>query len=82
MVLVLADKPKHKTASGILLAEEWKTYPLTGKVLAIGDGVAQVKVGDRIMFERYSSIILEDDQRLTKEGSIFAILGEEDEADA
>jgi len=39
IVLIKADKPKEATASGILLAETWKTYPHTGEVIAVGPDV-------------------------------------------
>jgi len=74
--LIKADKSKDKTTSGILLKEEWKSLPMSGEVLAIGPEVSRVKVGDRVVFERYSSIILDDDQRLAKESSILGITDE------
>ena len=72
IVLIQADKPREKTASGLLLVEEWKTLPPTGTVLAIGPDVKTVKVGDRVMFGRYGSIILENDLRLCQERHIHA----------
>lgn len=78
LVLVLADKPKEKSTSGILIAEEWKSLPPTGTVLAVGPLVQEVKVGDRILFERYGSVILPDDKRVCKESHILAVLEGED----
>lgn len=72
IVLIQADKPKEKTASGLYIKEEWKTLPPTGTVVAIGHDVGQVSVGDRVVFERYGAIILENDQRLCKESHILA----------
>lgn len=74
-VLIRADKPKDKTESGLLIVENWKTLPATGVVVALGpdaqmeyiDGentLNWVRKGDRVMFERYGSVILEDDLRL------------------
>ncbi len=72
LVLIQADPPVTKTASGILVSEQWKTLPLMGEVLAIGPMVTKVKVGERVLFDRYATIILEGDQRLAKEGMIHA----------
>lgn len=74
LVLIKVDEVKKKTESGILIQENWKSLPLTGEVLATGPLVAVVKKGDRVSFERFSSVILPDDQRLCKEGHIFACL--------
>lgn len=71
LVLVKADKPKNQTDSGFFLVENWKTLPLTGKVLAVGPLVTSVKKGDTIGFARYGTVILPDDQRLCKESHIL-----------
>lgn len=72
-VLIKADKTKSETASGLLIHEDWKALPLTGKIVAIGPMVSTVKVGQRVMFGRYGSIILEDDFRICLEGHIHGI---------
>lgn len=74
LVLIQADEAKGQTKSGLFIAEEWKTLPHTGTVLAVGPLVREVNVGDRVMFERYASIILEDGQRLCKESHCMATL--------
>ena len=73
-MLLKADKPRKQTKSGILISEDWKTLPPKGEVLAVGPLVKQVKPGDRVLFERYASIILENDERLCKEGHIFGMI--------
>lgn len=74
LVLIQADSAKTQTESGIFLHEDWKSLPLTGEILEVGPQVTQVKKGDRVAFNRYSSIILEDDQRICKETQISGIL--------
>lgn len=74
LVLIQADSAKTQTESGILLQEYWKTLPLIGEILEVGPQVTQVKKGDKVTFNRYSSIILEKDQRLCKESQISGIL--------
>lgn len=71
IVLIKADKPKGESESGILISEEWKTLPLTGKILAVGPDVTSVKVGDRVGFNRYASIILENDNRLINQRQLI-----------
>jgi len=75
LVLIKPDETVKQTASGILLNEEWKSHPMTGEVVAIGDTVTRVKVGDRIVFERYATRTV-DEYRLCKEGCIFALINE------
>ena len=71
-VLVKADKAPEKTKSGLYFAEQWKTVPLTGVVLAVGEDVKLVQTGDRILFMRYGAIRVDEDGRLVKERHIFA----------
>lgn len=73
IVLIKADEAKTKTASGLFLNEDWKTLPLEGEVLAVGPLVTNVTVGDRVIFERYSSLILENNERLCKASHIFGV---------
>lgn len=79
IVLIKADKARDKTASGLLIKEDWKSLPLAGVILAIGPGVTNVEIGDRVLFERYSSVILEDDERLCKASHIIAMLDKLDD---
>ena len=70
LVLIQADEADTKTKSGLLLHENWKTIPLTGKILAVGPDVTNIKVGDNVGFNRYASEIMEDNQRLVKQREI------------
>lgn len=74
LVLIKVDEVKTKTDSGLYIQEDWKSLPLTGEVMEVGPQVAVVKKGDNVSFERYSSVILPDNQRLCQEGHIFACL--------
>lgn len=89
LLLLKVEQPPDKTASGLLIVEEWKTLPPYGFVLAMGPDVhlpyvdskgndALVKVGDRVMFERYASIILENDERICKAAHIQAVANAEE----
>lgn len=80
IVLIRADKQPEQTKSGFYIQEEWKTLPPTGEILAIGPDVTDLSVGDRVVFERYGSIILPDNERLCKQTHILAKLHETSEA--
>ena len=75
-VLVQVDKPKNKTDSGIHIKEEWKTLPPIGVVKETGPQVTSIKIGDKVVFERYGSVILEDNMRMCQESHILAIIDE------
>lgn len=79
IVLVQVDPAEERSKSGLWLTEEWKTLPPFGTVLAVGPKVTTIKKGDRIVFERYASVKIEDedkrkDLRLCKESHIMAKL--------
>ena len=74
LILIKADKEQTETGSGILIVKDWVTLPLTGKVISVGTLVESVKPGDRVMFERYGSVILEDNERICKESHIIGVL--------
>lgn len=50
-VVVEQEKSDNKTASGLYLPDSAKEKPKTAKVVAVGDGVALVKPGDRILYK-------------------------------
>jgi co-chaperonin GroES (HSP10) len=74
LILIKADKEQTETGSGILIVKEWATLPLTGKVISVGKLVKSVKPGDKVMFERYGAVILEDNERICKESHIIGVL--------
>ena len=85
IVLIEVDAVADKTKSGIFLTtQNWKTLPPVGKITAIGPDVQDKELlGKRVIFERYSSIILPEgddkiDRRFVIEENILAVY--EDEA--
>ena len=52
-VLVKRTEVENKTASGIYIPDNAKEKPHTAEVVAIGNKVEDVKVGDIIVFEQY-----------------------------
>ena len=50
-IVVQLEEAQSKTASGLFLPENAKEKPKTAKVVAVGEGVATVKVGDRVLYQ-------------------------------
>jgi chaperonin GroES len=72
---------EEMTASGIVLPETAKEKPQEGKVLAVGPGLRNdkgerqpldVKVGDRVLFAKYSGT------EVKQEGTKYLIMRESD----
>jgi chaperonin GroES len=54
-VLIRPLEQESKTASGLLLPDTAKEKPQTGEVVAVGDDEdIKLKVGDRVLFAKYS----------------------------
>jgi chaperonin GroES len=62
-ILVLRVEEEQKTAGGIIIPDTAKEKPMEGKVVAVGPGKINdeghrmpldVKVGDRVLFSKYS----------------------------
>ena len=54
-LLVLREEVEEKSSGGIILTESYQEKPNQGEVKAIGDDVTTVKVGDTIVFGKYSN---------------------------
>ena len=73
-VVVDLEKVEDITASGIILTDSNKEKPTIGKVIAVGPGKmtdkgltpVNVKVGDRVIFEKYgnSEVVIDDEEFL------------------
>jgi chaperonin GroES len=67
----------ERTPGGIYIPEAAKEKPQKGKVEAVGKDVEEVKVGDTILFDKYSgSKVKIDDQDylIVKEEEILGII--------
>jgi co-chaperonin GroES (HSP10) len=75
IVLIKTDGVKTQDDDGILISEQWQDLRPTGTVVAIGDDVAVCKVGDKVFFERYTSIPTPfgEDVRACRDDAILAI---------
>lgn len=75
LVLIKVDAAREADEDGIYEAEQWKTLPPTGTVIAVGMGVLFCKPKDRVMFERYSAVPTEiENERLVREDAVFKVL--------
>ena len=84
-VVLELEEAEEVTASGIILTETNKEKPTVGKVLAVGPGKLtdkglmpmNVKVGDRVIFEKYGNSEVEIDEQeylIVAESKILGIL--------
>ena len=85
-ILIKRVKEEEKTKGGIIIPDTAKEKPVEGEVVAVGNGKIledgsvrklDVKVGDRILFGKYSGteVKLDGEERLiVREDDILAIL--------
>lgn len=62
----------EKSAGGIIIPDAAKEKPQRAKVLAVGGEVKEVKVGDTILFEKYSG------SKLKSSDKEYLVIKEED----
>lgn len=55
-VLIDADVPEQTTKGGLIIAEQWKTLPPTGTVVAVGPDVDGISAGERVVFSRFGAL--------------------------
>lgn len=85
-VILKRVKEEEKTKGGIIIPDTAKEKPVEGEVVAVGNGKVledgtvkklDVKVGDRVLFGKYSGteVKLEGEERLiVREDDILAVL--------
>jgi len=64
------EEVEEKSTGGIILTESYQEKPNQGEVKAIGDDVTTVKVGNTIVFGKYSSnetLQVDDDELIILE---------------
>jgi chaperonin GroES len=86
-VIVKRLEQEQKSAGGIIIPDTAKEKPMEGKVLAVGNGrllengtkvALDVKVGDRILFGKYSGTEITidgEDVVIVREDEVLAIMG-------
>lgn len=85
-VILKRVKEEEKTKGGIIIPDTAKEKPIEGEVVAVGNGKVledgsvkklDVKVGDRVLFGKYSGteVKLDGEERLiVREEDILAVL--------
>ena len=80
-VIVEVSPAEEKTASGIIIPDTAKEKPQRGKVVAVGTGKKDepmtVKVGDTVLYGKYSGTEISVDNRdflIMRESDIFAVI--------
>ena len=80
-VLIEPAEAEQKPASGIIIPDTAKEKPQRGKVVAVGKGTKDhemtVKVGDNVLYGKYSGTEIEFDgtkYMIMKESDIYAII--------
>jgi len=76
-VFVTYTEEMTKTAGGLYIPDTAKEKPQSGKVEAVGDEVKSLKVGDKILFDKYSGskIKLDNvDYLIVKEEDVLGVL--------
>ena len=76
-VFVSYTEEMEKTAGGLYIPDSAKEKPQSGKVEAVGDDVKSPKVGDKILFDRYSGSKINIDNveyLIIKEEDVLGIL--------
>jgi chaperonin GroES len=81
-VLIEPTAAETTTASGIIIPDTAKEKPQEGTVVAVGRGKVDepttVKVGDKVLYGKYSGSELKVDGKeylIVKEGDILGIIG-------
>ena len=78
-VLLLPAFVETKTKSGLVIPDEYKERPQHGDVVALGEGCKTVKIGQDVLFGKYSGMWVENPETheefiLIKESDLVGIL--------
>jgi chaperonin GroES len=80
-VLVEPQAAEEKTASGIIIPDSAKEKPQRGTVIAVGNGTKdekmEVKVGDVVLYGKYSGTELSIDKKdylIMRQSDILAVI--------
>ncbi len=81
-VLILPAPAEEKTVGGIIIPDTAKEKPLKGEVIAVGQGTKDeemvLKVGDTVLYGKYSGTELEMDGEkylMMRQSDVLAVLG-------
>lgn len=72
-LVIKADKDDGKVGS-ILVAREWEKLPHTGEVISIGPDILDIKVGNKVHFNRYAFQKVDEELFIGLDKNVNAIL--------
>ena len=77
-ILITQTQQEEVTKSGIVLpGTASKEKPIIGEVLAVGRKIEEVKVGDKVIFEKYSGTEVKDGEEtylILEKDNVLAIV--------
>lgn len=77
-VLIKQTEQEEVTKSGIVLpGTASKEKPIIGEILAVGSKIEEVKVGDKVIFEKYSGTEVKDGEEsylILEKDNVLAIV--------
>ena len=77
-VLIKQTKQEEVTKSGIVLPDTVsKEKPIIGEVTAVGKSIKEIKVGDKVIYEKYAGTEVKDNDEtylLLKKKNVLAIV--------
>ena len=77
-ILIKQTEQEEVTKSGIVLpGTVSKEKPIIGEVLAVGSKIEEVKVGDKVIFEKYSGTEVKDGEEsylILEKDNVLAIV--------
>ncbi|WP_369715146.1 co-chaperone GroES [Leptotrichia alba] len=77
-ILIKQTQQEEVTKSGIVLpGTASKEKPIIGEVLAVGRKIEEVKVGDKVIFEKYSGTEVKDGEKtylILEKDNVLAIV--------
>jgi chaperonin GroES len=76
-IVAVREAAETKTASGLYLPDAAKEKPVVAKVVAVGKDVAEVKVGDTVIYKEYSTTELKrggEEYLIVKEEDVLAVI--------
>ncbi len=77
-VLIKQTKQEEITKSGIVLPDTAsKEKPIIGEVTAVGDAIKEIKIGDKVIYEKYAGTEAKDNDDvylLLEEKNVLAVV--------
>jgi chaperonin GroES len=77
-VLIKQTKQEETTKSGIVLPDTAsKEKPIIGEVTAVGEAIKEIKIGDKVIYEKYAGTEVKDNDEvylLLEEKNVLAVV--------